>query len=245
VYRDEQDDVVEVSVLDQVKRSKVISLARESLRPIYRRIRPYASLNSLDRKIEKYLPRNGVFIEAGANDGLNQSNTLFLARRYGWTGILIEPVPRLHARCVKNRKDSLCVNAALVSPVESGKTIELIDVDLMTQVKLSRSFKASEESLKAAEKVQGIKRREISITGRTLSEIIEDSPFQTIDLLSLDVEGFEMEVLQGITIESHFPKWILIETSNVDGVLGVLGSRYERIQKLSEHDYLLRLLTGN
>ena len=77
------------SILNQIKRAKIVSLARESLRPFYRRLRPYASLNALDRKIEKYLPRSGVFIEAGANDGLNQSNTLFLARKHGWSGILV------------------------------------------------------------------------------------------------------------------------------------------------------------
>ncbi len=229
-------------ILNRIKRAKATSLARESFRPMYRRFRPYASLNSLDRKIETYIPPNGVFIEAGANDGLNQSNTLFLARKYGWKGILIEPVPRLHSRCVKNRKESVCVNAALVSPDESGKTIDLIDVDLMTQVKSSKGFAANEASLTVAESVQGIKRREVSVIGRTLSEIIEESPYERIDLLSLDIEGFELEALQGITKESHFPNLILIETSNLKFVLETLGNRYENVIKLSEHDYLLRLI---
>jgi FkbM family methyltransferase len=230
-----------LNIVRQIKRARLTSLARESLRPIYRWCRPYASLNDLDRKIERYLPKNGVFIEAGANDGLNQSNTLFLARKHGWSGILIEPVPRLHARCVKNRKESKCVNAALVSPNESGNSIKLIDVDLMTQVESSNSFEANEANLKAAENVQGIKRKEVTVIGRTLSEIIDDSPFASIDLLSLDVEGFELEVLRGITNESHYPKWILIETSNLEGVLQVIGKPYKLTEKLSEHDYLLKL----
>ena len=230
-----------ISVLNQIKRAKITSLARQSLRPVYRRLRPYASLNSLDRKIEKYLPRNGVFIEAGANDGLNQSNTLFLARKHGWSGILIEPVPRLYSRCIKNRKESQCVNAALVSPQDSGKVIGLIDVDLMTQVKSSNSFEANEVNLRAAEAIQGIKRREISAIGRTLSEIIHESSFHHIDLLSLDVEGFELEVLRGLTNQAHFPNWILIETSNINGVLDFLNGRYQTVEILSEHDYFLGL----
>ncbi len=234
---------MKTAFLNKLRRARATTLARELFRPVYRRFRPYASLNSLDKKIEKYLPRTGVFIEAGANDGLNQSNTLFLARKYGWSGILIEPVPRLYARCIKNRKESLCINAALVSPKESGRAINLIDVDLMTQVKSSNSFEANEANLRTAETVQGIKRSEVSVTGRTLSEIIEESPYRSIDLLSLDVEGFELEVLLGITNESHFPRWILVETSDINAVLGTLGDRYERIQKLSEHDYLLKLLS--
>ena len=232
-----------IGLIGRIKRAGITTLVRQWSRPAYRRIRPYASLNSLDRRIEKYLPSDGVFIEAGANDGLNQSNTLFLARKHGWSGILIEPVPRLYARCIKNRKESLCINAALVSPNESGIAIKLIDLDLMTQVKSSNSFEASEANIRIAETVQGIKRSEVSVTGRTLSEIIEESTFQSIDLLSLDVEGFELEVLLGITNESHFPRWILVETSDINAVLETLGDRYEEIQKLSEHDYLLKLLS--
>ena len=231
-----------IGLIGRIKRAGVTTIVRQWLRPLYRSIRPYASLNSLDRRIEKHLPSTGVFIEAGANDGLNQSNTLFLARKYGWCGILIEPVPRLHARCLKNRKDSLCINVALVSPEDSGNFIEMIDVDLMTQVKQSKSFAANEAKLKAGETVQGIKRSEISVRGRTLSEVIDDSPFEVIDLLSLDVEGFELEVLQGITRESHFPNWILIETNNLEGVSEILKDRYLLVEKLSDHDYLLELI---
>ena len=35
-------------------------------------------LNDLDKKMEKYLNyKDGYFVEAGANNGINQSNTLF------------------------------------------------------------------------------------------------------------------------------------------------------------------------
>ena len=36
----------------------------------------------------------GIFVEAGANDGENISNTLTLERNFGWTGLLVEPDPR-------------------------------------------------------------------------------------------------------------------------------------------------------
>ena len=37
-----------------------------------------------------YLGPNGFYIEAGANNGVAQSNTLELEKR-GWSGLLIEP----------------------------------------------------------------------------------------------------------------------------------------------------------
>ena len=208
---------------------------------MYRRFFPYASLNSLDKKIAQFLPESGIFIEAGANDGLNQSNTLFLARVRSWQGILVEPVPRLFERCKKNRTESFCVNAALVSPEESGSRIELIDVDLMTSVRQSKNFSFDEAHIKSAEIVQGISRNSVSAPGKTLSEIITESGHSKIDFLSLDVEGFELEALKGFTNEEHFPKYILIETKKLNLVLDVLGNRYELVEALSEHDYFLEL----
>ena len=53
------------------------------------------SLNDLDLKLDAILEqRDGFYIEAGANDGLNQSNTVFFERHRGWTGLLVEPLPR-------------------------------------------------------------------------------------------------------------------------------------------------------
>ena len=216
----------------------------EKARPTYRRFFRYASLNSLDKKIERYLPANGIFIEAGANDGLKYSNTLFLARVHGWKGILVEPVPRLFERCKKNRPEALCINAALVAPEDSGAKIDLIDVDLMTSVRSTKNFAYDEMHIRSAELVQGISRTSVSTTGKTISEVITQSGFSRIDFLSLDVEGFELEVLKGFTKEKHFPKYMLIETKQLQLVIEVLSHRYELVAKLSEHDYFLQLKSG-
>ena len=221
--------------------SKFVNYLREKMRPAYRRFFVYAALNSLDRKVAKYLPDRGIFIEAGANDGLNQSNTLFLARSRSWQGILVEPVPRLFERCKKNRSESFCVNAALVSPEESGVIIDLIDVDLMTSVRRSKNFSFDESHIKSGEIVQSISRKTVSAVGKTISEIISASGQVSIDFLSLDVEGFELEALKGITKEEHFPNFILVETKQIGLVLEVLNNRYELVEILSEHDYFLQL----
>ena len=195
----------------------------------------------MDKKIERYLPSSGIFLEAGANDGLNQSNTLFLARVHGWRGILVEPVPRLYERCKRNRPESFCINAVLVPPEYSGTTIDLIDVDLMTSVRSTKNFSVDESHLRSAEKVQGISRKSVTAVGKTISEVLSESGQGAIDFLSLDVEGFELEALRGFTNEDHFPKHILIETKKLDLVLEVLGNRYELIEALTEHDYFLQL----
>ena len=46
----------------------------------------------LDKVIFKSSVREGFFIEAGADDLLKDSNTLFFELERNWTGILVEPV---------------------------------------------------------------------------------------------------------------------------------------------------------
>ena len=51
-------------------------------------------LDKLDEKILPYLPdRPGVFVEAGAHDGLTQSNTAMLEFSFGWPGCSSSPFP--------------------------------------------------------------------------------------------------------------------------------------------------------
>ena len=47
----------------------------------------------LDSVIFKEQVKNGFFIEAGADDFMRTSNSLYFEEKYNWTGMLVEPVP--------------------------------------------------------------------------------------------------------------------------------------------------------
>ena len=59
--------------------------------------------------------KNGVFVELGAFNGIDYSNTAFLEFNRNWTGILIEPSFDCYKQCITNRPNSICINAACVS----------------------------------------------------------------------------------------------------------------------------------
>ena len=64
----------------------------------------YVAANNLDKKLKKYLNYdNGYFVELGANDGINQSNTFYFEKKKNWSGILIEPYKINYLECKKNR----------------------------------------------------------------------------------------------------------------------------------------------
>jgi FkbM family methyltransferase len=77
---------------------------------------------------------------------------------------------------------------------------------------------------------------------RTLQSILDEckSP-NLIDLLSLDVEGAELEVLGGIDFKKTNFRYIIIETRSIDEIrLFLEPKKYEEIAKLSHHDYLFK-----
>lgn len=173
--------------------------------------------HQLDLKLLPFINyRGGFFIEAGANDGIRQSNTLYFEKYKGWTGLLIEAIPALAEQCVKNRPKCIVENCALVSSQYPDKSIEMEYYNLMSTVKGGFSNEDDEVQHKdAASKIlrEGSNNTySISVPARTLSRILITHGINQIDLLSLDVEGYETNVLNGIDFKDHAPKFILVET---------------------------------
>jgi FkbM family methyltransferase len=210
------------------------------------------SLNGLDTALERLLPQHGGwFVEAGAYDGFQQSNSYYFARMKGWRGVLIEPVPHLAAQCRKRRPESKVYECALGAPERSGSTVKLRFAGLMTNVCGALGDEITEtRRAQAGLAVQGlpVEQRVVEVPLRTLTEVlIESGTPSKFDLLSLDVEGHEAEVLKGFDLDRHQARLICIEArrTRLEEVRERLSARYEMKEVLhegSEHgDYLFRL----
>ena len=211
----------------------------------YSRYKPKKSLNQLDDVIEKYLDiRGGTYIEVGANNGVTQSNTYYLEVCKQWRGLLIEPIDRLYKECLWNRPNSTVIQRALVSDECESKFVTIHDSNLMSVVQAGEVLSDTEqEHLARGREVQGLEHSpESQVVAETLSSVIKRlGEFEQVDLFSLDVEGFEMEVLKGIDFSKHRPRYILVETANFTGVdkfLDTVG--YKFIEKCTHHDYLFQ-----
>jgi FkbM family methyltransferase len=197
------------------------------------------ALYDLDRKLAPYLSDGGVFVEAGANDGFRQSNTYYLERFRGWTGVLIEPIPVLAAQCRKRRPRSRVYQCALVGPEHTASEVVIRYADMLSEITVDGS--PSLQSVWDWDEPD-----DIAVTARTLSDVLADAGAVSVDFLSLDLQGFEAAALSGLDLERWAPNIMLIEILDEDAqraVDGVLGSRYERVARLSPHDVLYRIAT--
>jgi FkbM family methyltransferase len=60
----------------------------------------------------------------------------------------------------------------------------------------------------------GGKPKDIKVRIRTLDSILAESCISNIDFLTIDVEGHELEVLKGFSIEKYCPRIVLIEDNS-------------------------------
>jgi len=204
---------------------------------------PKPSLDDLNTKLEKYLNFNkGFFIEVGANDGYSQSNTYYLEFGRKWSGILVEALPTLYQKCLTMRKRSMIYNCALVAPDYKDRNITVKYAGLMSLVRGAMSPEKEDQHIKDGLKYQNLSGTySIEVSARTLESILDEVKPSKIDFFSLDVEGYELNVLRGVNLKKYRPLYILVEARHYEDVNTYLCENgYRKLEKLSYHDYLYK-----
>lgn len=154
--------------------------------------------------------RGGIFIEVGANDPTSpESQSYHLETELGWSGLLVEPIPYLANLARKERPNSVVCECACTSPDKVGRLellIPRVGNELMTG-HASLEANADEHNYREFEK--------ISVNAITLAELCKQNAIGQIDLLSIDVEGAELEVLVGADLSTLRPQLILLEDKHL------------------------------
>jgi FkbM family methyltransferase len=202
--------------------------------------------DELDFKLAEYLPdRGSIFVEAGAMDGYWESNTYWFERFRGWTGVLVEPVPELAARARRERPRAKVFQCALVSNDAGVRSVMIHYGGSMSTV--SDAFESEDDARTFALTGAGLARNstyDVIVPARTLSDVLAEAGVGEIDLLSLDVEGYEISALQGLDLSRHKPRFVLIEILREDHQLPeierILSDHYRHEAQLSERDHLYR-----
>lgn len=157
------------------------------------------------------LPEKGFFVDVGAAHPQYFSNTCHFERN-GWDGILIDPDPRNVSLLIDGRM-------AQVAPFAITKEdFDVVTLNMTNSPAISTLVDTSEKPRYD---------RPIKIVGFTLDTLLSIYKVESIDLMSIDVEGKEKDVLESFTIKRWQPKIIIIEFISLFG-----GNRSGEIMKL-------------
>lgn len=152
---------------------------------------------------------NGFFCDIGGNHPLKLNNTRYF-EELGWHGIAFEPLPHMTKLWSEHRKATLFPFAL------SDHEGEVI----FTVVKDETGWEDMLSFVKETGDVESrFKTYEIKVQAKIFNKIMMEENITHIDYLSLDVEGHELNVLNGIdfkkvkinvlTIENNPPSCVL------------------------------------
>lgn len=148
--------------------------------------------------------RRGYFVDVGAANPRELSNTYLLEKKYHWKGICIEPQENYY-NDLKNNRNCIVDNSLLYS--EKGKVFDFSE----TNNGLAGITKHIDKHLQAKQSKQ------IKKTSDTLNNLlIKYNAPKYIDYMSLDTEGSELEILKGIDHNKYKFKIITIEHNHIE-----------------------------
>ena len=144
--------------------------------------------------------KNGIYIDVGCNHPVYNNNTYLLSKK-GWKGINIDIDKKSIQLFNLFRKKDLNLNLAASSKKTELEYICFHEKSPINMIKTSQN-----QNLHSSEKIK-------NIPSDTLNSIIEKSPYKDkkIDFVSIDVEGYELEVIKGFDLKKYKPSIIVIE----------------------------------
>lgn len=179
----------------------------------------FYSDNGIDRAIAPALPEFGYAAEVGANNGVSGSNAKHFEDK-GWIVLCVEPNPKLAPEGQAARK--------LWRSVACGaERREAVEFDIRGNYPYG-SF----SGLHTGEVPPGLQfhpaewpSEKVQVPMERLDDLLSAAGFPRLDLLTIDVEGHELHVLQGLDLRVWTPAIIVAEA-------------WDQAAKVSLMDYL-------
>lgn len=177
----------------------------------------------------------GYCVEIGAYDGRAGSASYPFEKR-GWHCLLVEPIPERAEEILKHRA-CIVVNCAVSDKEGTASFFVAENVEEMSTLDLTP------DRLEWIEHVGGAV-KEIKVRTATLDSLLAEAAFPEIQFITIDVEGHEMEVLKGFTLEAHRPRIVIIENNSASDDPRATGGDPHVGRHMSEHGYVHFRRTG-
>ena len=187
----------------------------------------------------------GIFVEVGAADPTYLSISKHF-RDNDWNTISIEPNPyfvNLHREAGNNilefacgEKDEDNVEFELVHPKIAG-TEGRVTYESFSAIQVKEEFKQLNPAFFSKMEIE-----KITVNMRRLDTLLQDIGISHIDILTVDVEGWELEVLSGLNFDLYAPKVMVVENWLKDDKYNkkIVGFGYDIVCRIFYNDIYVK-----
>jgi FkbM family methyltransferase len=176
----------------------------------------------------------GVFMEVGADDGIDKSNTFFFEESLSWSGICVEPSPT-RFKLLRGNRNCICENVAISN--FTGET-DFLDISgwgkglsgIVEDYDVRHMNRISQEMTHAQNKGS----KKIKVETDTLENVLKRNEIYKIDFCTIDTEGSEYKILEKVDFERFKIDIFLIENNYDD-------NRVRRILEFNGYNHIKRI----
>jgi hypothetical protein len=137
--------------------------------------------------------KNGFFVEFGATNGINSSNTYLLENKFNWRGILAEPAKIFYDELNKNRKCFIETNLVW----KNSQSRLLFHEDFAGGLSTIKKFIDHDTQIRK-------KNKEYILETISLNDLlVKYNAPKIIDYLSIDTEGSEFNILNNFDFNKY------------------------------------------
>ena len=177
------------------------------------------------------------YLDIGCNDYKNLSNSYALYRK-GVRGVLIDANPIYIDEIKIYRPEDIVLNCGI-----GAKNSEKMKFYILNTPGLdSFDLESIEEAKRQTPWIEIVD--EIEVPVYTLDEIYEKYFASVPTIVSLDVEGLEMDILKSTNFEKYRPYIFIIETIEYREKISVTNKRNDIIEFMLRNDYVEYAFTG-
>lgn len=192
-------------------------------------------IRGLSEIYAKYFPdvKDGTFVEVGAYDGYEFSNTSCLSD-IGWNGLYIEPIEEFYNRCLNRHMN----NKVFIENCSVGTFEGEIEIYVNGAVTTS-----SEKQIQTYYDVGWITNHNTRKCKQyRLDTLLKKYKIsKNFDILVVDVEGNETDVFNSFNLEYWYPKMIIVELiddhNTFKGDSDIVETNLKLREKISNSQY--------
>ncbi len=158
---------------------------------------------------------DGIFVDIGANNGLDINNTYFFEKNLNWQGICIEPIPEVFQVLQRNRS-CYCIPGCVTDFTGPGDFLRVRGYSEMLSGLLQKYDPRHLDRVKREIERFGGSYELLKVNCYLLNDLLEMYGYTHIDFLSIDTEGGEFDIISTIDYSKYTFDVITLEDNYDD-----------------------------